>query len=173
MKKRCAIIDSSFFIHLIKIDLLNYFFNYYDKIIVPLKVEKEITFIDNLSSNIYTPKDILEFKRLKKENKIIIKNPKQINKKLKSQVSNDSGELYSIALSYETKNIVFIDNGRPYKFCKENNILVANIIEFILYLYLENKLTKKECYFKINLIKNSIPLNYLKDIDKYLESDNL
>jgi hypothetical protein len=71
-------------------------------------------------------------------------------------------------LAQETRFIVFIDNGRPYNYCKGNNILIANLLEFMLFLYAEQKLTKKEIYVKINLIRSSVPTSYLKEIDNYL-----
>jgi predicted nucleic acid-binding protein len=167
-EKAIAIVDASFWIHLIKINLLQLFLEYYKTIVVPSKVEREITWSESFKFMIYTPEDIKQYNKLKKEDIIIIKEPKVIKQQLKSQVSKDSGELYCIALAQETGYIVFIDNGKPYNYCNENNILVANIIEFMLFLYTEQKLTKKEIYVKINLIKNSIPISYLKEIENYL-----
>jgi len=164
-----AIVDASFWIHLIKTDLLHIFQEYYNRIIVPLKVEEEITFSESFKFMVYIPEDIKHYNKLKQEGIIIVQNPKTITKQLSSQVSKDSGELYCIALSQEIGLIVFIDNGRPYNYCKENNILVANIIEFLLFLYIEKRLNKKEVYSKINVIKSSISNSYLKGIEKYLQ----
>jgi len=166
--RSCAIVDASFWIHLIKVDLLSLFLEYYKIIIIPSKVEKEITWSESFKFIIHTPEDIKQYNKLKKDGIIIVQDPKHIKKQLESQVSKDSGELYCIALSEETKYILFIDNGRPYNYCKENNIMVANIIEFILFLYLEKKISKKEVFSKIDLIKSSIPVSCLKNIKEYL-----
>jgi predicted nucleic acid-binding protein len=168
---KIAIVDASFWIHLVKIDLLNIFLEYYTYLYVPLKVESEITFADSLKFKLFTPSDIKLYYKLKKEKVIIIKDPTIIKKELKSQVSNNSGELYCIALSQELGVITFIDNGRPYKYCKEHNILVGNIIEFMLFLYSNKKLTKKEVLSKIVLIQNSLPQDYLKSINNYLKGE--
>jgi predicted nucleic acid-binding protein len=167
-EKAISIVDASFWIHLVKTDLLPLFLDYYKTIFIPLKVEQEITWYESFKFIVYTPEDIKQYNKLKQSGVIVIKNPKIVKKQLSSQVSKDSGELYCIALSQETNTIVFIDNGRPYSYCKENNILVANIVEFMLFLYNEKKLNKKEVLFKISLIKDSIPIGYLDSIEKYL-----
>jgi predicted nucleic acid-binding protein len=168
-REAIAIVDTSFWIHLIKIDLLEIFLKHYSKIIIPSKVLEELTFFESFKYKVYIPEDIKEFKKLKEKKVISIKNPKKINKELESQVSKKSGELSCIALSLETGYISFIDNGRPYNFCKKNNILVSNIIEFILFLYFEKKITKKEIFLKIKLIERTISKEYFKEIENYLK----
>jgi predicted nucleic acid-binding protein len=65
--KPIAIIDASFWIHLIKTDLLQLFLEYYKTIIVPSKVEQEITWSESFKFMIYTPEDIKQYNKLKKE----------------------------------------------------------------------------------------------------------
>jgi len=168
--KSIAIIDTSFWIHLVKTDLLGLFLEYYSKMIFPVKVEEELTFSESFKSKVYISKDIKEYRLLKEKNIIVIQDPKTISKEFESQVSKNSGELFCIALSKETGYISFIDNGRPYNFCKKNNILVSNIIEFMLFLYTENKINKSEIFIKINLIKRTISNEYLKTIENYLKT---
>jgi predicted nucleic acid-binding protein len=166
---KIAIVDASFWIHLVKVDLLDIFLEYYNYLYVPSKVELEITFAESLKFKLFTPNDIKLYYKLKKEGIIVVKDPATIKKELESQVSKDSGELYCIALSQELGLITFIDNGRPYNYCKQNNILVGNIIEFLLFLYFNKKLTKKEILVKISIIEKSLSQDYLKSINNYLK----
>jgi len=161
-----AIIDASFWIHLIKLELEEIFLQYYE-IITTTRIEEEILYCNNFKYFIYKPKDIKLYENFKKENKIQIKNPKTISKELESQISKNSGELQAIALAKENNYIVFIDNGRPNEYCIKNNILSATIIDFLIFLNNNKILTKKEILYKINLIKNSLPKNYLKKIENY------
>jgi len=158
IKKSVAIVDSSFYIHLVKINLIDTFLDLYD-LVVCTKVKDEITYFEYKS--LYTPFDIEVFNKLLNEKKIIIKDPKNITKQLESEVSSNSGELYSIALAQELNYIVFIDNGRPFEYCKNQNIMCANIIEFLLYLYSVKLLPKKEIIKKLKIISKSIPKKYL------------
>lgn len=168
-KESIAIVDTSFWIHLVKTDLLDYFLSYYSKIIVPFIVEEELTYFESFKYKVYVPKDIKEFKKLKEKKIITIINPKIINKEIESKVSKNSGELFCILLSLQTGYISFIDNGRPYNFCKKNNLLVSNIIEFMLFLFLEKKLSKKEVFFKIKLIERTISKSYFENVKNYLK----
>jgi predicted nucleic acid-binding protein len=92
-REAIAIVDTSFWIHLIKVDLLEIFLKYYSKIIIPSKVLEELTFFESFKYKVYIPEDIKEFKKLKEKKVISIKNPKKINKELERQVSKKSGEL--------------------------------------------------------------------------------
>ena len=164
-----AIVDTSFWIHLVKVDLLEIFLEYYSKIIFPSKVEAELTFFESFKYKVFIPLDVREYRRHKKKEIIIIKDPLKVSKELESQVSKNSGEIFCIALSLEKGYISFIDNGRPYDFCKKNNILVSNIIEFMLFLYFEKKISKKDFLLKIKLIERLISKEYLKNIESYLK----
>jgi predicted nucleic acid-binding protein len=170
--KAKAILDTSFWIHLNKTKIWNVFLEYYD-VVVPKQVEKEITYCNTFKSLIYKPQDIEIYEKLRKNKKIIIINPKKISKKLSCQISKNSGELFAIALAKEKDWIVFIDNGRPNKYCIENNIKTATIIDFLIFLKNEKRITKKEIKEKINKIKTSIPKKMLEEIKKYLKKDNL
>jgi hypothetical protein len=162
-----AIIDTSFWIHLVKTNLEDHFMRRF-VIIAPQRVEEEILYCNTFKFMVYKPQDIRVYEKLKSENKIIILNPKKIKKELASQISKNSGELYAIALAKENRWIVFIDNGRPHKFCIENDIQTGTIIDFIIYLKMENQLTTKEIKQKIELIKDSLSEKYLEQIKKYL-----
>lgn len=166
-KKPLAVLDSSFYIHLVKTNLINIFLEHYD-LVITKKVYEEITYFKDKS--IYLPFDIRFLLKLIEDNKVIIKQPKTlINKNLQSQVSCDSGEYFSILLAKELNAIVFIDNGRPYSFCVKNKILCSNIVEFMFYLYKHKKIKKNELKDKIRIIYDSIPKNYLKEICEFYE----
>ncbi|MFA5745483.1 MAG: hypothetical protein WCX82_03260 [archaeon] len=163
-----AILDTSFWIHLVKLDLENHFLNLFDPI-VPQKVEDEILYCNTFKFMIYKPQDIRIYEKLKNENKIEIINPREISKQLLSHISKNSGELFAIALAKEKSWIVFIDNGRPHNYCIENNIQTGTIGDFLIYLKEEKILTIKEIKNKINLIKDSLSERYLEQIKKYLK----
>jgi hypothetical protein len=163
-----AIIDTSFWIHLVKTKLDGHFVRLFD-IIAPQRVEEEILYCNTFKFMVYKPQDIKIYEKLKSENKIEILNPKKIEKELISQISKNSGELYAIALAKENQWIVFIDNGRPHKYCIENNISTGTIIDFMIYLEMKNQLTTKEIKQKIELIKDSLSERYLEQIKKYLK----
>jgi hypothetical protein len=165
--KAKAIVDTSFWIHLVKINLEDKFLELYD-IIVPTKVEEEILFCNTFKFMIYKPKDIKVYEKLKSLNKIENINPCVIPKELSSQISKNSGELYAISLSKEKDVIVFIDNGRPYDFCIKNKIKTGTIIDFLVYLKEENQLNLSEIKEKIKILENSISKKLLKDIKKYI-----
>ena len=158
--KAIAIIDTSFYIHLVKMGLIDIFINLYN-VIVCNKGKSEITYFKY--NNMYVPLDIEIFDKLVKDKRITIKNPKKISKKLKSEISKDSGELYSIALAQELDCIVFIDNGRPFEYCKKYDVKCANSIELMVYLNSKKLLTKEEITNKLRIIQNSIPIKYLED----------
>jgi len=165
-KKSLAVLDTSFYIHLVKIDLIDIFLNFY-KIIVCSKVKEEITYF--IYRDLYLPKDIELFLKFEKSDIIRIENPTKIPKSLISEVSNNSGEMYAIALAQEKNSIVFIDNGRPYKYCLKNKILCSNIVEFLLYLYTNRIITKREILNKIKIIENTLPKEYLLEIYSKME----
>jgi predicted nucleic acid-binding protein len=165
-EKPFAILDSSFYIHLVKINLIMIFLDFY-KIMVCSKVKDEITYF--LYKDLYVPKDIELFLKLEALKIITIENPKIIPSGLINEVSKNSGESYSIALAQEKNVIVFIDNGRPYNYCLKNKILCSNIIEFLLYLYKIKIITKKEILQKIKIIENSLPKEYLLEIYSKME----
>jgi predicted nucleic acid-binding protein len=168
--KQKAILDTSFWIHLNKMELQNIFIKYYD-IVIPKKVEDEIIYCNSFKFMIYKPKDFYTYEEFKKNNQISIINPKKISSELSTQISKNSGELFAIALAKEKNWIVFIDNGRPNKYCLNNNIKTATIVDFIIFLKIEKKITKTEIKKKINIIKTSIPKENIEKMNRYLNCD--
>lgn len=147
-----AVVDTSFWIHLVKLNLVEEFIELWN-IVITRKVEEELQAFVRIK--LYTPLDLEIYTDLKSKEIIKIKDPKAIPKDIDSQITSDSGELYSIALAKEEKIIVFIDNGIPYDFCKRNNILAANNIDFSLKLVEDNKLTKEEALNKLDILEKS------------------
>lgn len=156
-----AVIDTSFWIHLVKLNLVEQFIQLWD-ILVTKKVEEELQAFVNIK--LYIPLDLEIYNDLKSKGIIQIKNPKNIPKNIDNQITKNSGELFSIALAKENKIIVFIDNGIPYDFCKKNKILVANNVDFCLKLLLDNKLTREEALSKLEILENlkSMKLKYIE-----------
>ena len=160
-EKPKAVVDTSFWIHLVKLNLVEEFIELWN-IVVTRKVEEELQAFARIK--LYTPLDLEIYTNLKSKEIIKIKDPKSIPKDIDSQITCDSGELYSIALAKEEKIIVFIDNGIPYDFCKRNNIKVMNTIDLCFLLLKLNKFSKEDLFQKIN------QLDKLKSIkSKYIE----
>lgn len=156
-----AIIDTSFWIHLVKLNLVEQFIQLWN-IVVTRKVEEELQ--DFVRIKLYTPLDLEIYNDLKSKGTIQIKDPKSIPKDIDNQITSNSGELFSIALAKEDKIIVFIDNGITYDFCKRNNIFAANNIDFCLKLVEDNKLTKEEALNKLNILEKlkSMKIKYIE-----------
>src|SRR5574343_998374 len=95
-----AIIDTSFWIHLVKLNLVEQFIQLWN-IVVTRKVEEELQ--DFVRIKLYTPLDLEIYNDLKSKGTIQIKDPKSIPKDIDNQITSNSGELYSIALAKEDK----------------------------------------------------------------------
>ncbi|MFA5745996.1 MAG: hypothetical protein WCX82_01205 [archaeon] len=157
-----AIIDTSFWIHLVKLDLVEQFIQLWD-LIATKKVEEELQAFTRIK--LYTPLDLETYNDLKSQGAIQVKDPKSVPGNINSQIANNSGELFSIALAKEYKIIVFIDNGIPYDFCKRNQILAANIVDYLMRQYEQKKFTKEQILQKL-MILESLKSMKLKYIDK-------
>jgi hypothetical protein len=162
-----AVIDTSFWIHLVKLNLVDSFIQLWD-IVVTRKVEEELLAFTKIK--LYTPLDLEIYNELKSKGTIQVKNPKSIPKDIDAQITSNSGELFSIALAREEKIIVFIDNGIPYEFCKRNNILVANIIDYLMHQYEQKKFTKEQILGKLDILESlkSMKLKYIEKVKKEL-----
>lgn len=162
-----AIIDTSFWIHLVKLNLVEQFIQLWN-IVVTRKVEEELQ--DFVRIKLYTPLDLEIYNDLKSKGTIQIKDPKSIPKDIDNQITSNSGELYSIALAKEDKIIVFIDNGIPYEFCKQNQILAANIVDYLMRQYEQKKFTKEQTLEKLMILESlkSMKLKYIEKARKEL-----
>lgn len=166
MVKQIAVVDSSFWININKIDLVKYLFDYFDLYFAE-KVEDELS--DYKDTRNYVPKDLDAFLQLKKLDFIQIKNPKFISNKLQENLSNYSGELYTIALAEELKAVVLVDDSGPIKYCKRYGITAITTPAFILKLFKEKKITKKIAKQKINIIKRNLKKEIINEILKQLK----
>ena len=162
-----AIIDTSFWIHLVKLNLVEQFIQLWN-IVVTRKVEEELQ--DFVRIKLYTPLDLEIYNDLKSKGTIQIKDPKSIPKDIDNQITSNSGELFSIALAKEDKIIVFIDNGIPYEFCKQNQILAANIVDYLMRQYEQKQFTKEQTLGKLNILESlkSMKLRYIEKAKKEL-----
>lgn len=135
---------------------------------VTRKVEEELQ--DFVRIKLYTPLDLEIYNDLKSKGTIQIKDPKSIPKDIYNQITSNSGELYSIALAKEDKIIVFIDNGIPYEFCKQNQILAANIVDYLVRQYEQKQFTKEQTLEKLNILESlkSMKLRYIEKAKKEL-----
>jgi hypothetical protein len=162
-----AVVDTSFWIHLVKLNLFEEFTQLWD-IVFTRKVEEELLAFVRIK--LYTPLDLEIYNELKSKGTIQVKDPKSIPKDIDSQITASSGELYSIALAKEDKIIVFIDNGIPYDFCKRNNIDVMNIPDLCLFLVDRNILSLDIANQKLIQLENlkSMKLKYIEKARKEL-----
>ncbi len=168
--KPSAVIDTSFWIHLVKLDLTDKFIELYD-LVFTKKVEEELLAFKKI--HLYSPLDLDIFNQLKLKNKLKIIDPKYISKEINNSISNDSGELFSLSLAQEKNYIVFIDNGIPYDFCKKNKINVMNMIDFCILLYILKKISLDDLQNKIIQLDNlnTIKYKYMNEGKKYLKND--
>ncbi len=157
-----AVVDTSFWIHLVKLGLVDAFTSLWD-IVVTKKVEEELQAFTRIK--LYLTLDLEIYSILKQEGEIQIKNPKNVPSDIDSQITKDSGELFSLALAKEEKIIVFIDNGISYDFCKRNSIAATNIVDFCLHLVENSKITKEDALEKLNILEKfkSMKLEYLEN----------
>jgi predicted HTH domain antitoxin len=118
-----AVVDASFWIHLVKLNLVEEFIKLW-AVVVTKKVELELFTFARIK--LYTPLDLDIYNDLKSKEIIKIKDPKSIPKDINSQITNHSGELYSIALAKE-ENLIESDFLRKLieKRLKENRLGMA------------------------------------------------
>jgi hypothetical protein len=162
-----AVVDTSFWIHLVKLNLVESFTQLWN-IVVTRKVEEELHAFVRIK--LYTPLDLEIYNELKSNGTIQVKDPKSVPGNINSQITNNSGELFSIALAKEDKIIVFIDNGIPYDFCKRNQILAANIVDYLMRQYEQKKFTKEQTLEKLMILESlkSMKLKYIEKARKEL-----
>lgn len=162
-----AVVDTSFWIHLVKLDLVESFIQLWD-IVITRKVEEELQAFTRIK--LYTPLDLEIYNELKLKGTIQVKNPKNVPENINNQITTNSGELFSIELAKEGKIIVFIDNGIPYEFCKKNQILAANIVDYLMRQYEQKKFTKKQTLEKLMILESlkSMKLKYIEKARKEL-----
>ncbi len=157
-KKIKAVVDSSFWININRIDLVDALYNYFE-LIFTKKVEDELLINKKM---FYIPKDILKYNELKNQNQISIQNPKKIDCDLWNKLSKTSGEMQSIALAKEINAVVLIDNGAAIEYCKKNKIKLVNSINFIIYNYYLDKISYNKAKQNINTLSPFIKKTYIK-----------
>jgi predicted nucleic acid-binding protein len=157
-KKVKAVVDSSFWININRVDLVNILNDYFE-LIFTKKVEEELLITKKM---FYIPKDIIKYNELKNKKLITIQNPKQIDRDLWNRLSKDSGEMQCIALAKEINAVVLIDNGAAIEYCKKNKIMLINSINFIIYYYYLDKITFDQAIQKINVLSPFIKKKYVE-----------
>lgn len=165
MVKKNAIVDSSFWININRVNLVKELLDKFD-VFFTCKVEKELLINNNL---FYTPKDIIVYKTLKEMGYVTVKDANKIPLKLNKILSRDSGEVNTIALALENKGVILVDNGAAVDYCIKNKIPVVNTINFILYCYFIDLLTYKQVLEKINILRPYIKKKYILQDLKLLE----
>ncbi len=163
------VIDASFWINIVYLELDKYLVKYFDIYMVS-KVEEEI--LNNSEHKVYDSEDMEIFLELKNNKQIFIKNPINIPKKLLDNLQSNSGELYTIALGIENKISICIDDGNPYNFCFREGLSPVNSIDFIYFLYLKKEINSKQSINYINKLQRRIKLSYIEKAKKLFKVRN-
>jgi len=164
--KKPVVIDASFWINIVYLELYSYVSIYFELIFVS-KVKSEIC-VPRKHDYFYLSEDIKIFNDLLANGNSKIENPKKILKKYYSELEKDSGELYTIALAKEKNYGVLIDDGNPYDFCKMQQISRMNTIDFIIFLYIKRNLTKTQSIEYIQKLNLKVKEKYIKQAIAYL-----
>jgi hypothetical protein len=163
MKKPFVVIDASFWINCVYLELNIFLIDYFN-LIFTTKVKEKLLF-SKKHDFFKKSKDITLFEEYLSLNKNVIKDPTKLS--FTNQLSKNSGKLYSISLAKEKKYGVFIDDGFPYDVCGKNNILRMNSVDFIIFLYLKKEIDKNKAINLINSLNFRVKEKYLlKGIDK-------
>jgi len=157
INKKIAIVDSSFWININRVGLVDYLLERFE-LIFTSKVEDELLVNFKL---FYTPRDIIVYNKLKDMDLIKIRNPKNVSDNLYNSLCKTSGEVQTIALAIELNGAVLVDNSAAIEYCIKNKIQVINTINFILYSYDQDKLTYEQSLEKINILKPFIRDKYI------------
>lgn len=156
--KRKAVVDSSSWINLNRIGLIEILLADFD-LIFTSKVETELLVNNKL---FYTPKDLLVYKSLKKKGLIKLNDPKKVSKELWNSLSKSSGEMQSIALALEIGSFVIVDNSAAVDYCLKNKIKIINSINLIIYYFYTDKISYSQAIEKINILKPYIKNKYIE-----------
>ena len=162
-----AVIDSSFWININKVNLARYLLDYFSLYSTD-KVREEL--LDHKKKELYTSKDAELFQSLMDAELIISKNPQEISLKFKQNLSNDSGEIYTIALAKEISAVVLADDKSAINFCRNQKILVITSPYFLVWLCESGKISPEICYLKIIQLKEKVNKTHinsaLADLEK-------
>lgn len=165
MKKPIIVVDASFWINCIYLNLEEHLFEYFT-LKFTSKVKLEILFLKN-HDFFKKSKDILLFEEYLSLNKDSIKDPFKLY--FTNLLSKDSGELYSISLAKQENCGVLIDDGNPYDICGQNNIFHMNSVDFIIFLYIKKKISITKAIDLINFLKFRVKEKYILDAIKYIK----
>lgn len=160
-----AVIDSSFWINLSKVNLTKFLLDYFT-LYSTTRVKEEI--FDFYKKKGYFSKDSYLFKLYLEADFIILKDPKEITLKIKQELSKDSGELYSVALLKEIGGVFLTDDKGPFNFCKNNNLFAITSVYFIVRLYKDNIISKEKATSLIMQLKGKISNTHIQSALKDL-----
>ncbi len=164
-----AVIDSSFWININKIDLAKYLLDYFE-LYSTEKVREEL--LDHPKRELYTPKDADLFKSFIDAGLITLINPLEIPKDIKQQLSEDSGEIYILTIAKERNMGVLLDDNGPLQYCEKNKIRLFTSIHFVYILYRKNIISKQDARDKIIQLKKSINSRFTLWGLKVIEGEN-
>ena len=148
-----AVIDSSFWININKVNLARYLLDYF-ALYSTKKVREEL--LDHPKKDLNIPKDAELFKSLIDAGLISIAVPILIPKDIRQLLSEDSGEVYVLSLAKERNMSVLLDDNGPLQYCEKNKIRLFTSIHFIYLLYRDNIISKQDAIDKIMQLKKSI-----------------
>jgi predicted nucleic acid-binding protein len=153
-----AVIDSSFWINLSKVDLNKFLLDYFN-LYSTIKVREEL--FDFYEKNNYFSKDSYLFKLYLEADLITLKEPKEISLSISKELSKNSGELFSTALLKEINGVILVDDKGALNFCKKNNLFAITSVYFIVRLYKDKYITREKAEFSINQLKGKIQKSHI------------
>jgi len=164
-----AVVDSSFWININKVNLARYLLDYFE-LYSTEKVREEL--LDHPKKELYTPKDAELFKSLIDAGLINIVVPVLIPKDIKQLLSIDSGEVYVLSLAKERNMSVLLDDNGPLQYCEKHKIKLFTSVHFIYLLYRDNIISKQDAIDRIVLLKKSINERFILWGLKIIEDGN-
>jgi len=165
MKKPIVVVDASFWINCVYLNLESYLFNYFI-LRFTTKVKAEIIFLKH-HDFFKKSRDIFLFEEYVSLNKDSIKDPSKLY--YINLLSKDSGELYSISLAKEENGGILIDDGPPYNVCDQKNIPRMNSIDFIIFLYIKKEFDINRAINLINSLKFRFKEKYIFNAIEYIK----
>lgn len=146
-KKSKIIINTSSWINVFRVDLINYLIENFCILVTP-KVNKEILEGKEFAG------DAKLFEKLSNERNIKIVSPKMIQEEIKHEISISSGEIEIIAYAMEREDcIVLIDDSKVYQVMDRFNLKYISSATIIIDAYLTEKINKEEAYRLLEVLR--------------------
>lgn len=150
MQKPKILIDTSSWINIYNVDLINYLIENFSVFVTP-KVADEI-----LDGKEFA-EDARSFERLLNEGFIQIVTPETIQEEIKHEISISSGEIEIIAYAIVKKDCtVVIDDSRVYRVMDRFNLKYLSSANIVIDAYLAAKIDKGETHKLLERLRNAL-----------------